>query len=387
MRRFLPLIAIGALLMGGCAISDMDGTLVDQNQSHGVLSCDTVDRIANTQQTVEASARVNLREACCGAGCTPPLPSSFVCLDLGPLSNQDARDYTRFLGDWMDSGYGSAATYGCPTYDDPGCGHWAIAGIKRMPNGDKRFTSWWRPMGQPITWDGIWECGWRTDGGKWTYGTAYGEGQIAGDIFNPNMVNAQDWQIEAILVDSAPGQQWGGNVVAATPGRINYGFTVYTGFYYPFFMGKMAETPIKGGAGLAEFFSGESLTVNRLGYDVTGSAELLDNGKLALRLERVEHEGSVFVPSTPIEIVTSRTLGRGPWEFNWDGQRESVVELATWALDNVPMNETIDLEQFIPELGIEVGKGVAISFDRSSIENYIAKLSSEIQPRERDRLR
>jgi hypothetical protein len=400
MRRFLPLIAVGALLLGGCAFTDQQQPqrLEDPLLTHALVKCQDYTRVANTQQTAEPKARL-LHHTCCGAGCTPPLPSSFVCLDFGTtLTNKEAKDYSRFVGPWSEYG-NRLAVYNCASYMDPGCGTWALSSQKLNPDGTVQFNTYWRPLGRDPdtnaqTWDGQWDCAFQSSnmGGK-PAGFAAGEAQMAGNgaemaarTTNPAYQRSWgDWQIQTVAIDRAPGLQWGANVVAAEPGQIAYGYSTFTGWNYPYNMGSVTQAPIKPTAGLADFFAGEPLTVGYHGYDITGTADLADDGSLSISILRVEHEGSVFVPSTPIMFEGSRD-NLHAWALNREANQDSMIEFGEWALENVPMDQGVSLGGFIPELGITL-PDIEVYFVSESIRNYLARASSQIQPRDRGRLR
>jgi hypothetical protein len=398
MRRFLPLIAIGALVMGGCAFTDQQaalGPIRDMNQTHGVITCDENKRVGNTQQLTEPNAKANLHYACCGTGCVPPTGSSFTCVDSGvTLRTKDTKNWVRFVADWAD--YQSRlAVYNCAGYMDPGCGTWAASSQKKNADGSFQFNTYWRPLGYlngVTTWDGMWDCAIRGDGGKPTY-YANGEASMAGDGLymaaqKAIPEQAQSWldfQVESVAIDTAPGLQWGGNIVASTPGRVVYGYSAFTGWNYAYNMGGVTDTPIKPTAGLADFFAGEPLTVSYKGYDITAQADLFDDGSMNLSLLRIEHDGSVFEPSQPIVFETHRDTPRA-LALNKELYQEQIIEWGEWTLENVPMDQTIELGGFIPELGINQPP-VSVYFVSESLRNYLARASSNIQPRERGRLR
>jgi hypothetical protein len=357
MRRFFPLIALGALVLGGCAISDYPALTQPMNMSHGVLDCPTGDRMANTQQTFERDL-LSLEMV---RGDWNPIPLGYT------VGKKDAKEWGRFIGPYL--AYNEIKVFGSGAQ----AGHWSLSGLKGLPNGDRRISTWYRR-----STGGAWTCVWSTAGGK-----LYGSGP-EGYVLATPMQLYPDMAVETIAIDTAPGTQWRFNVVATTPWRIGGGYSTMVGYVAEADQGKLLDTPITRTAGLAEFFAGESLTVEHLGATWTGRGELRDDGHVIVRFDEVTYNGSTFTPSVPIEAATGPNLKL--LEFDLDGQKDQVIELAEWALEHAPLDQEIYLGGFIPELGIS-GPEVSIEIGSEAIENWLATETSQIQPRERDRIR
>jgi hypothetical protein len=369
MRRFFPLLAIGALLLGGCALTDYGNTNTAPitpklNKSHVITDPVSDDKIANAQQTIEAD--------CAGLNYayTASYATRFTPVDTTiQVSAQDCRDWFRFIGPWS---FVQEATV------TPG-GHWAEAGIRDMPDGGIMLRTWNRTQTS-----GGWGCG---AGGLGAVGYKYvgtencvaGQKLASGPAWN-------DWHVQTVMVDRAWNTYgWGTNIVAATPARLAGGYSTYSALAGRAYEGHLYDAPVKGPKdGLAEFFAGESMEVSHNGWTVNMSGSVRDDGMIVFSLESIAYNGSSFTPSTPIEVAANRSLQL--FEFDAESQHGLVVELATWALENVPMDEGFTVGGFIPELGVYTPeRGMYLVSD--TIERWLVEQTGNINPRERDRLR
>jgi hypothetical protein len=378
MRRFLPYLALAGLVLGGCALSDYPALPAGweaPNAGHGVFSCYDDDKIANTQQQYEPMM-MNTLEYVVPGSCSTVVGLVWLCAPTGtPVSAADAKAWGRFIGAW--SFVTEAQSTGGA---GPGYGHWAMGGMLDLPNGDRRLTTWYRWI--PSV-DSRWSCAASTNL-RGRYGAA--EGHVVGDpLVRTEGHGFANFGIETVAIDSQNGFQWSANVFAATPARIGYGYSTMNAMGGRGYEGHLTHGAVpKWHDGLAEFFAGESITVEHRGATFTGSGSVNEDGMITVSFESVTYNGSTFTPSAPIQVSTNRDLTL--FEFDRGAQEAQVLELAQWAVESGTLDQPIQVGGFIPELGVYAPER-ALDINKGLIERWLVSQSGSINPRERDRLR
>lgn len=293
MKKALLLTSLATLaaVSFGCALTDYPATGV-LNKSQGLIGCQTDDRRANTQQTVELQTRDLLLTSSFHQGGIP----GGSCLTTGgfdpgvTLNNPDhqqARDWNRF-----DAAYiflGEAQVFG----SGPFAGTWMLGGVKDLDDGSRRIQSFYRPQ------TGAFSCvGSAVDG---RYGGPEGvviEGGLP-DGRTPGLFP------ETIAIDSAPGLGWCQNIAAVAPERAASQYSTYWAFTGRSGEGRLAATPItrRAAAGLAPFLAGSPMTVNVKGVDITGSGAMNADGSITVSLLGMAANGQTYQAETPFRLT------------------------------------------------------------------------------------
>lgn len=386
MRRLLCYTALlGVAVLGwGCALTDYNywntpsgevPPLADSHLTHMAVQCHTWDKMPgeNTQQWWEKGVREFDRVAYPGAGfCS--------ATTVGKPTAEEAREWTRFLGTWTFQAelmnYGS----GCQA------GLFTTAGVKGLDDGTVRiFTLHW---GIWTTYR--WTCGGLNNYVQYQVGP---EASVFGDevqgFYPPAVAGTVNAPVGpwVVAIDKANGAEFQQNFAAfnfsqAGPYNCNncMSILVSTSRGYE---GNLTEAPLKGAAGLAEFFNGqEAMTLNMGGLDLSFTGHLEDSGKLTLSFLSVGNGSSmVDLSNDPVRLgVNSRT-----WrQFTLDsaGQVKSLAKLGTWWINNMDPKQSIHVGGYIPELGIHAPQA-DILVNPEAIRYFIAQNTSGIDPRGR----
>jgi hypothetical protein len=367
-----------AALSFGCALTDYagqpgtsTGINIASNKSHGVVSCKTDDRVANTQQTLEAITRDMLyRNSCTPDNFDPSAtPGDFV-------SAEDARDWNRFIGTF--AGVTGAGVSGfAPGFD----GQWEMAGVKELADGSRRVTTYMTPLAVPFTGFPPFTCGF----GEYGSGD-FRRGGSEGNVYSKAFTDPGDLKAdnpgsgpETIVLDNDGGNflnQGGcGNIVAMNP-RVpaRGGYSTYVG------AGRVAEgrlnfTPITRHEGVAEFLGGAPLTAHVSDVAVTATGELLADGRVAVRIVSLDRNGVVYqAGDNPVVITVNPANGyRLPQVV---GNPTEGVKLAQWAIDAQLVDTTVDLSGMqVREIGLTL-PSLSLQVSGAELQRYIDDMTN-----------
>ena len=373
MKKALLLGSMASLaaLSFGCALVDYagqpgtsTGINIPSNKSHGVISCKTDDRVANTQQTLEAITRdmLYINRPCSDPFDPSATPGNFV-------SGEDARDWNRFIGTF--AAVTGAGVRGFAAGFD---GQWEMAGVKDMADGSRRITTYMTPL--PAVGFPPFTCGFGAQSnGKFHGGGT--EGNVYSNAFadpgslapsNPGMVP------ETIVLDND-----GANF--ASPGPLCYqivatnpqvqargGYSTFVGSGRTS-EGRLNFTPITRHAGLAEFLGGSAMTATVGDVQVTAKGELLADGRISATLVSLDRNGVVYTAGDTPVVITVNADGRMPQVA---GNPTEGVKLAQWAIDAQLVDTTVDFSGMqVREIGMTL-PSISLTVSGSALSKYIA---------------
>lgn len=375
MKKALLLGSMASLaaLSFGCALTDYagqpgtsTGINIASNKSHGVVACNTDDRVGNTQQTLEAITRDMLYRNSCNPDPFDPsaTPGDFV-------SAEDARDWNRFIGTF--AGVTGAGVSGfAPGFD----GQWEMAGVKDMADGSRRISTYMTPLAVPFTGFPPFTCGFG-EYGSGDFRSGGSEGNVYSNAFaDPGDTTPDDPGIspETIALDNTQGfgNALGNctNIVAVHP-RVpaRGGYSTFVGATGRVAEGRLNFTPITRHAGLAEFLGGNALTATVGDVQVTATGELLADGRIAAHLVSLERNGVVYTAGENPVVITVQANGRLPQVV---GNPTEGVKLAQWAIDAQLVDTTFDLTGMqVRELGVTL-PSIQLTVSGSTLSKYIA---------------
>ena len=375
MKKALLLGSMASLaaLSFGCALTDYAGQTgtntginIPMNKSHGVISCKTDDRIANTQQTLEAITRDMLYRNSCSPDPFDPsaTPGDYV-------SGEDARDWNRFIGTFA-AVQGAGVRGFAPGFD----GQWEMAGVKDMADGKRRITTFMTPL--PATGFPPFTCGFGAQSnGKFHGGGT--EGNVYSNAFSdPGQLAPSNPGLnpETIAMDNTQGfgNALGNcaNIVATNPRvQARGGYSTYVGQTRRVSEGRLNFTPITRHDGLAAFVGGGELVAHVSDVTVTAKGELLADGRIAARLISLDRNGVVYTAGdNPIVITVDPANGFGLPQVV--GNPAEGVKLAQWAIDARLTDVTTDLAGIqVRELGITL-PSISLTVSGSALSKYIA---------------
>jgi hypothetical protein len=392
MRRFLGLVVVaaaGSIFVGGCALTDYTFPVPDYNTTHALTDCVTADRVTqgpNAQQTSEKDAQAQAYNLEHQLFVGPPPGNGNCVTGFTPqfgalLSHQDARDMGRFNGPWLWMG-GAKVDAGPGGDCDPANlefgigGHWELGGIKDLGGTQNlRISNHYRANGDTTF---PWACG-----GNQEARSGSPEGSVVQDRFGrlPGIF------VESYAIDyGSDDTEYCPNLYSMNPDRLQCGgLSTYWAVTARGYEGRIDAVPVKHTAGLAEFFAGEAIELSHNGFTGTVSGELREDGMIVARWESLTYNGNTVTFSRPLEVVGSRNLKN--FEFDLVNQEDLLVELSVWALENgIGMDQPVVMGGFLPEFGIQV-PAHSYLLSRENIGNWVSTVTSQIDPRERDRLR
>jgi len=163
-------------------------------------------------------------------------------------------------------------------------------------------------------------------------------------------------KIDTVAIDRSPdnSSQFCRNVVAMSPTRAAEGFTFYIGQGGRVNEGRLAATPITRREGLADFYAGRQLTVQWQGLSITAHGAIADRG-IDVFIDSIVADGGVsYSPADGREVRINVDPSTGLRTIELDAPREELPRLARFALDSGLADSTIELGQFIPELGLQL---------------------------------
>lgn len=350
MKKALVLGALASLgaLSFGCVLTDYEAApgqapFVGVNKSHGLLGCQSDDRIANAQQTIESSTRNLVYTSTFGAGAGPNCPTGFnPGLTSNNISNQDARDWNRFIGPYVF--FGEAQVFGT------GGGTYILAGAKDLADGNIRLNSYASAA------VGNFSCVGSAVNGM--YGGP--EGQVASAMLTERGDAAPripGLAIDAIALDNRLGAQFCPNIVAVNSDRITAlgGYSTYWGLLGRTAEGRLRFTPVTRRDGLAGFFAGEQITTTVGGVDFTVSGQLNADGTVRATLEGMAADGVQYVAGENkvwFEVDPSNNFRTVAVHAE---DRAELARLAEFALNAGLTDRNINLGgQVVPEFGVQL---------------------------------
>jgi hypothetical protein len=372
MKKALLLGSLTALaaLSFGCALTDYagqpgtaTGINIPQNKSHGVLSCVTDDRIANTQQTLEAITRDMLYKTSCS-----PDPFAPGADPTGFVSAEDARDWNRFIG-MFASVTGAGVSGFAPGFD----GQWEMAGVKDLADGSRRITTY---MSTWTVFTGFppFSC---------AFGRAFRSGSAEGGVYGESFASGgatappiPGFHPETIAIDNTQGfgDALGNctNIVAITPGVVaRGGYSTYVGATGRGGEGRLFFTPISRHEGLAEFLGGQAMTAQVGDVSVTAKGELLADGRVSATIVSLSRNGITYTAGDHPVVVTVNP-GTGHPTPQVVGNPAEGVKLAQWAIDAGMTDRVIDLTGMqVKEFGITL-PSITLTVSGSTLQHYIA---------------
>lgn len=333
MKKALVLVSLASLaaVSFGCVLTDYPVMPV-QNKSHGLIGCQSNDRIANAQQTIEAQTRDLLYTTTFGG---PSLGGSCTTgfdpgVSLNYVSSQDARDWNRFNANWTF--FGEAQVFGVPN------GTWLLAGIKDLADGSTRINS----LHTDAT--GAFSCvGSAVDG---RYGGP--EGVVYGDQFG----RLPGLHIDAIAIDRTAPAEFCPNIAAVSPDAAATAFSTYWGFTGRAYEGSLAATPItRREANLGNLLAGGTESVTVKGVTITGRGHLNADGTVQFELLGLSNGVASYQAESPVAFTVNPANHFRTFKVE-NATEAEMVKLATWAVDSGLAGQQIDLTGTqIPELG------------------------------------
>ena len=285
MKKAITLLALGSLAAGsfGCALTDYPPMGV-HNKSHGAIGCSSDDRIANTQNTLEAQTRSLLYTSTLGEATSGACSTGFnPGVTLNTVSHQDARDWNRFIADYMF--FAEIQVFGSGAF----AGTWAMAGLKDLDDGSRRINTWYRPQ------TGAFSCiGADVDG---RYGG--GEGYLVAD----GLTRLPGFSVETIAVDNRAGSQFCSNIAAVDPNRAAFGYSTYWSFLGRAYEGRLSATPITRREGLASVLSGGTMDLTVQGVTVTVRGSINQNGSISADILGASANGVSYQAQNPVRLT------------------------------------------------------------------------------------
>jgi len=389
MRRLFPyllLLAVAAMA-GGCGTTDypagaylQDPPLSEANLSHQALECGTYDKIpgANTQQNMEKYALQFDRTESPGAGwCN--------VTKVGNVSAEEAKDWLRFIGPFsFQASVLSSSTVPC--LNAMGTAH----AMKGLDDGSALLINYRHGSPYPAAY--AWPCAEANSGQSSGYGspanTILGD-ELAAQWYWPHPVNKTPTGVYMIAIDSQPTSiQFQTNMKAfnadespTSPTNCNNCMMLLAGVYNRAYEMNFYNAALKGNAGLAEFFSGEQLSFNLGGLDITASGRMGENGMMWLKIYSIEKGASVYTAQNPIEIGISTNLKH--FVFDMITYQDEYVRLFQWYMNSFEPNEAIRIGGFVPELGWKLPE-VKFLFNQDAMRNFVNTVTSGIEPKQRE---
>lgn len=389
MRRLFPylLLLTVAALAGGCGVTDypagaylQDPPLSEANLSHQALQCGTYDKIPgkNTQQLLEKLAWDFDRTE-------SPGPGWCNITKVGNVSAEEARDWFRFIGPFSFQA-SAIQTSTVPCQNSMGT---AMA-MKGLDDGSALLINYRHATGYPASY--AWPCSEATSGQSSGYGspanTILGD-ELSARYYWPHPVNKTPTGVYMVAIDRLPTSiQFQTNMKAfnsdespTAPARCNNCMSLLAGVYNRAYEMNFHNAALKGNAGLAEFFSGEPLTFNMAGMNITASGRMGENGMMWLKLHSIEKGSSVYTAQHPIEMGVSTNFKQ--FIFDQITYQDEYVRLYQWYLNNFAPDEAIVVGGFIPETGWTVPKAKLL-FNPDAMQYFINTVTSGIDPRQRE---
>lgn len=325
MKKALVLVSLASLaaVSFGCALTDYVAMPV-QNKSHGLIGCESNDRIANSQQTVEPMTRDLLYTTTyggpsIGGSCTTGFDPG---VSLNFVSHADARDWNRFNANWTF--LGEAQVFGVPN------GTWLLAGLKDLADGSVRMNS----LHTDST--GAFSC--VGDAVEGRYGGP--EGVVYGDMFG----RLPGLHIDAVAVDDSPTSlEYCPNLAAVSPDAAATAFSTYWGFTGRAYEGSLAATPITRRDGnLGNLLAGGTESVTVQGVTITGRGHLNADGSIRFELLGLSN-GTASYQADSAVAITVNPANRFKTIKVENATEAEMVRLATWAVDSGLAGQSIDL--------------------------------------------
>jgi hypothetical protein len=351
MRKAILLGAIVGIagLSLGCAMTDYP-SLGDTNKSHGVIGCETGDRFGNTQQTLEPSTRdlfYTVKDPATGdAPCFPSTNAGNPPVSTDHVSHEDARDWNRFIGTYALRGeYQVFGGFGAGTY--------IAAGAKELADGTVRLNT----FSSDAT--GSFSCvGNATNG---LYGGP--EGLVVGDGLGRSP-RIPGLTLDNVVIDRSPTGAfgWCTNVAAVSTARAEAGFSLYYATADRGGEGQLWATPITRRGSMAAMLTGlEPIEGTWQGLDFTLHANLLEDGMLEVRIDRLTYDGTTYeATSEPRLSVRFRPeTGLRVVEVHAENGAE-VRSLASFLLNAGLADRAIDLSEPVLDLGLSFPAGQVV---------------------------
>lgn len=357
MKKALVLVSLASLaaVSFGCVLTDYI-LMPTQNKSHGLIGCESNDRIANSQQTVEAQTRDLLYTTTfggpsVGGSCTTGFDPG---VSLDTVSHEDARDWNRFNANWMF--FGETQVFGVPN------GTWALAGVKDLADGSVRINN----MHTDST--GAFSCvGDRVDG---RYGGP--EGVVYGDAFG----RLPGLHIDAIAIDrSSANVDFCPNIAAVSADAASTAFSTYWGQTARAYEGSLAATPItRREFNLGRFLGGESQSVTINGVTITGRGQLNADGSIRFELQNLSSATASYQAETPV-VITANPANRFKTMKIENAVPAELTKMATFALNTPSLLEPVSLANIqVQDLGYTFGD-VSFLLNRDALARYVANPS------------
>lgn len=351
MKKALALVSLATLAAGsfGCALTDYPAMGV-HNKSHGAVGCSSDDRIANTQQTLEAETRTLLYTSTLGQN-GPSCSTGFdPGVTLNTVGHEDARDWNRFIADYVF--FGEAQVFGTGAF----AGTWILAGAKDLADGATRLNNYYSPN------TGSFSCVGNSVDGR--YGGP--EGVIVADT----LVRMPGLGLETVAVDGRTGSQFCGNIAAVSANRAANGYSTYWSFLARGGEGRLAATPIVRREGLAEFLNGGQMSVTVQGVTFTGKGSLQQDGSISVDLLGIAANGQAYQAEAPVHFTASAANGFRTVKVENVTDAE-MVRLADFALAAGLTDRTWNLQgTAIPEFGVQA-PAVEFLVSGTALRNFI----------------
>lgn len=352
MKKALVLVSLASLaaVSFGCVLTDYP-LMPTQNKSHGLIGCESNDRIANSQQTIEAETRDLLYTTTFGG----PSVGGFCTTGFDPgvslntVSHEDARDWNRFNANWVF--FGEAQVFGVPN------GTWLLAGVKDLADGSTRINN----MHTAAT--GSFSCvGDAVDG---RYGGP--EGVVYGDAFG----RLPGLHIDAVAIDSSASVDFCPNIAAVSADAAASNFSTYWGMTGRAYEGSLAATPItRREFNLGRFLGGESQSVTINGVTITGRGQLNADGSIRFELQNLSSATASYQAETPV-VFTANPANRFKTIKIENAVASELTNMATFALNTPSLLEPQSLAGLqVQDLGYTFGD-ISFLLNRSALEAYV----------------
>lgn len=380
MRKAVLLGALASLaaMSFGCAFTDYPAIPTPANKSHGITSCISDDRALNSQQTFERELPGLFLAVKDAAGDTPcPIVGGVFLPPIttdGP-SHTDAREWGRFLGDWIGFTGAGVVVFGVPCQS----GQWEMAGIKDLADGTRRIATYHQDVSMTPPYFNPFSCGfswispaWGPPGNGGKMGG--GEGAVIGtayDVDGPGTAFNTSYHVETIALDNRPGTEFCANIAAMSTRVATCGYSTLWAGTARFGESRMVFSPITRHGGIAEWLGGNQMPVTALGVTATTRGEILDNGRIRVHLDSLESGSVRYDAEQAVTVDVSMGTGRLMPQVVVPGPEE-LASLARFALDAGLADRQIALPKFVPELGLTLpAASFVISGDalRAAIEN------------------
>ncbi len=352
MKKALTLLALGSLAAAsfGCALTDYPAMGV-HNKSHGVIGCSSDDRMANNQQTLEAATRSLLYTSTFGEATTGSCSTGFdPGVTLNTVTNQDARDWNRFVADYVF--FGEAQVFGT----GPFTGTWMLGAVKDNADGSRRINSYFRPQTTAFSCVG--------DAVDGRYGGP--EGLLVGD----GLTRLPGLSVETLSVDGRTGNQFCGNIAAVSAHRASEGYSTYWAFNGRAYEGRLVFTPITRREGLANVLNGGTMDITVQGVTVTVRGNLNANGSVSADILGASANGVSYQAENPIRL-TVPAVGNFKTVKVENMTDAEAVRAADFAIQAGLADRSWDFQgTIVPELGVKLPP-VAMLVSEASLRRFI----------------